>query len=55
VLREHELARHYEREYTFTPADDEVAIDATKATADNMVTLALPGKLACKPELFQIP
>jgi hypothetical protein len=37
---EYELVGRYERRYTFTPTNDEVAIDATKATADDIVTLS---------------
>jgi len=37
---EYELVGCYERCYTFTPTNDEVAIDATKATADDIVTLS---------------
>jgi hypothetical protein len=52
---QYELTGHYERHYTFTPTNDEVAIDATKATADDMVTLTLPSEFACKPEFLQVP
>lgn len=45
----------YERRYTFTPTNDEVAIDATKTTANDMVALSLPSELACKSKLLQVP
>lgn len=40
---------------TFTSADHKVTIDTSEATSNDMMALVLPGKLACKSTLVQVP